>query len=122
MAAIVSIGRNLYLGQLDDESWESFKSDLIDALAFTYSSAIYFQGEGIGTFEGRTEQSFTVVFDERWPGNYSLEVLLKVLAARYGQESIALTRGETVLVEAATPGEMTISDEYKAWQELEGLE
>ncbi len=100
MAAIVSIGRNVGDVPMDDEQWYAFKSDLVDALAFTYSTAIYFQGEGTGSFEHRPELSFTVVFDERWPGNYSLEVLLKVLAARYGQESIALTRGETVFVEA----------------------
>ena len=98
----VSIGRNIgrtfdfpssyEVGDaLNDAMWAKFKSEVTDLLAF--DGGIHFLGEGVGYFEGDTEQSYTVVATVDNP--VGLYHRLADLAPLFGQESIALTTGST---------------------------
>ena len=98
---VVSIGRNVgrpedeaRLGaSLDDEQWTLFKYAVADAIFIRSGGRVHFEGEGTGYFEGTSERSFTIVATVENP--VGLYHDLAELAPRFGQQSIALTTGNT---------------------------
>lgn len=96
----VSIGRNRPGGELTEQAWLEFIRATDNAVRDTESD-VYFYGSGTGEWDGVFEDSFTWVFET--PVNGTLEWTrraLATLALFYGQESIALTIGETEFIPA----------------------
>jgi hypothetical protein len=94
MAVVVSVGRNIGTEPMPLAEWQSFQ----DAVTNTLGSPVYFRGTGVGTYEGVTEESFTVITaSPAWPTwrMRDLKEDLSDLAARYGQKAIAVTVGPT---------------------------
>lgn len=108
MATVISIGRNVGEEPMHASTWDAFTSDVFDAAE--RFGAVVFYGQGTGVYEGAVEDSYTIVIDDseakhnpRTGGKYSVDALraeLRDLATQYGQEAIALTRGETEFVPA----------------------
>ena len=97
MATTVSFGRNTAGGeQLPDKMWEAFTLGVGDAVA-DECEEVYFVGQGGGQYQGVPEVAFTIVASDP-DDRLRLAEKLKVLARRFGQESIALTVGPTELV------------------------
>lgn len=91
---VVSIGRNVGTEPMRDEQWNDFRESLIDIVG-NYAR-IVFSGTGTGIDPGTniTESSFTLV------GTLTTNITglyheLATLAYAFGQESIALTTGNT---------------------------
>jgi hypothetical protein len=107
MATVVSIGRNIAdeetvrvrPDRLSDRDWQAFITETLD-VARTFGD-VYFGGEGDGVYQDEPEEAFTVVFEDvDTLERAALVASLAELASRYGQESIALTTGETEFVAA----------------------
>lgn len=94
MTIVVSIGRNVGDEPMDVEQWLRFRGATYDAIA-ERGFVVVFEGEGTGTYEGSREPSFTLVATGN--GNRIADVgrALARLAREFGQESIALTTGNT---------------------------
>ena len=109
---IVSIGKNMGTvnplpggrDELNEGEWSAFKDEGIAALADS-GGVVVFQGEGVGIYEGLYERSYTVIatvdtspgipktpWMQRWE---KLGDDLGLLAYRYGQDSVAVTTGNT---------------------------
>ena len=109
---IVSIGKNMGTAnplpsgkrELNEGEWSAFK-DEITATLTGMGGAVVFKGEGLGIYEGEYERAYTVIVTVKastmtpelpwslWLGK--LENSLGLLAYRYGQDSIAVTTGNT---------------------------
>jgi hypothetical protein len=101
MATVVSIGRNVAEGRgepLSEEEWLRFIGETVVTVR-AIGADIYFRGDGAGEWGVGGEESFTIIFDDvDTLERAALVASLAVLAASYGQESIALTTGETEFV------------------------
>jgi len=90
---VISIGRNV--GKTDTLSlgdWAAFKSHL-RATAFRYGTPV-FAGQGTGVYEGREEESYTLILTDLRPDVWpTLRADLVDLADVYDQEAIAVTHG-----------------------------
>lgn len=93
----VSIGRDTADGPLGGSSWVDFKARTRAAVTDAGLTPV-FEGDGVGIWEEATEDSWTVVALGTPSG--SLTRTLADLANRFNQEAIAVTTGETALVEA----------------------
>ena len=101
MSMTVSIGRNVNGKPMSDAQWESFTADILRNVR-SNTQAIYFVGFGTGTYEGDSEESFTVVSSNPTTSALcAIEVSLSLFAHAYKQESIALTVGATEFVLAS---------------------
>lgn len=94
-----SIGRNIGNEPMSKRDWKRFINDVSDALREQNETPEFHFGTG--TWEGISEDSVHVtVF--RNAGNLSdigtLKATLSRIAARYGQDAIALTIGTSVLI------------------------
>lgn len=99
-AIVVSIGRNVDDVPMDTDTWDAFKGETMWAAQAT-AETIYSRSEGVGTWEGKREDTYVVTFEARDYNLPRLREKLGKLAARYGQDAIALTVGTTDLVERA---------------------
>ena len=99
----VSIGRSIPGGgQLTNKAWSDFRFATLIEVERT-AKAIYFDGIGLGRWEDGYEDSYTIVAAYYFlSGIATLQTELAKLAAAYSQESIAVTIGQTELIEAAT--------------------
>lgn len=91
---VVSIGRNVGDEPMDAEQWLRFRGHIVDAVQ-EREFDIVFEGEGTGTYEGQREPSFTLVATGRPTKVAGLYYALDDLAREFGQDSIALTAGNT---------------------------
>ena len=109
---IASIGRNMGTAnplpsgkrELNEGEWLAFK-DEVNATLTGMGGAVVFQGEGLGIYEGTSERAYTVIVTVKastltpaLPWSLWLDKLansLGLLAYRYGQDSIAVTTGNT---------------------------
>lgn len=104
MTTTVSIGRDCAGNELEEPQWAAFCDAIVAALE-DVGLIVVFAGTGTGYWQPApgepvvTEESFTAVAVGT-PISL-LRPLLADLADRFGQEAIALTTGETDLVEAA---------------------
>lgn len=94
---VVSIGRNVGDVPLSDEHWLAFQDEVRHALSMgtLYVDAAHSRGEWLGV----AEDSATFVADDFTP--YSVGLVsdaLAVIGGRYGQDAVAVTTGETTLV------------------------
>jgi len=117
MATVVTIGRSVDGRPMDLVSWRRFMGETLDAVE-AYTGKVYFSGEGHGIYEDEAEASYIVVADgytvvgEDVPMDEDASSYLRLmralarLAAKYGQESIALTEGLTQLVQNDPHGEL----------------
>lgn len=91
---VVSIGRNVGDEPMRDDRWDEFREEAIDVVC--RYGVVVFSGTGTGIDPGTTiiEQSFTLVatLTTNITGLYRE---LAELAWAFGQESIALTTGNT---------------------------
>lgn len=104
MSTTVSIGRNLPLGgKLPEDDWQRFVADLV-RITRAFCGEIYFAGFGNGTYIGTEEESFTLIAEDvSYCIRERYEDSLCRLAARHGQEAIALTVGRTQFLYANSP-------------------
>lgn len=93
---VVSVGCNTSpTHSLDPDRWAAFKVDV----SLTFGTAPVFTGEGQGWYEAGNyaERSYTAVWsDVVW--SEAERTYLGALAKKYGQESIAVTVGQTEFV------------------------
>lgn len=95
MALTIGIGRSVKDGPMDTRTWEEFRS-AVDAALHDRKLHPVFYGVGVGEYEGVREDSATWVIAEYSDAQLTLIRLdLTRLARYYGQDSIALTVGET---------------------------
>lgn len=100
MSMTVSIGRNIGNSPMSQAMWEGFTSSVLRNIR-SNTSAIYFVGFGTGIYEGATEESFTVVSSNPTESALcAIRVSLSLLAHAFKQDSVALTVGETQIVQA----------------------
>lgn len=109
---IVSIGKNMGTAnplpsgkdELNEGEWSAFK-DEVTATLTGVGGVVVFQGEGVGIYEGVYECAYTVIATVKalpWSLWLEFENSLGLLAYRYGQDSIAVTTGDTWF--ASAPG------------------
>tara|TARA_R110000823_G_C15804223_1_gene487515 strand:- start:206 stop:556 length:351 start_codon:yes stop_codon:yes gene_type:complete len=102
---IVSIGRNMGTAnplpsgkqELNGGEWSAFKDEVTATLTGT-GGTVVFKGEGLGIYEGEYEHAYTVIVTVKtlpWSLWLEFENSLGLLAYRYGQDSIAVTTGDT---------------------------
>ena len=109
---IVSIGRNMGTAnplpgsrrELGEGEWSAFK-DEVTATLTGMGGVVVFHGEGVGLYEGERERAYTIIMTVKTynmtpelPWSLWLDKLansLGLLAYRYGQDSIAVTTGNT---------------------------
>ena len=108
---IVSIGRSMGTAnplpsgkrELHEGEWLAFK-DEVNATLTGMGGVAVFQGEGVGIYEGEHERAYTVIVtvtastltpELPWSLWLDLANSLGLLAYRYGQDSIAVTTGNT---------------------------
>lgn len=95
---VVSIGGNIDGVPMVPEKWDAFKGTLRSLLA-DVSGYTVFAGHGDGVWEGKFEESYTIIMAEvRYRDVVRLKEPLASLGVLYGQECIALTFGYTTLV------------------------
>lgn len=97
ITAVVGIGRNIGERPMAREVWSRFRRQVEGAL-YNLGFTVYFAGVGEGVFEGNEEQSATFVAGGSLADVPRLRLSLHTLARSFGQESIALTVGETEFV------------------------
>lgn len=101
MSMTVTIGRNVGNVPMSDAHWQSFTADVLRNIRAN-TRAIYFVGFGTGVWEGTEEESFTVISETpTTSAACAISVSLSFFAEAYGQEAIAVTIGETELVQAS---------------------
>jgi hypothetical protein len=103
MTTIVSIGRNFHAtGEpMSINLWNDFQGYVRRAMLNACGS-VYFHGTGSGIYEGAAEESYTVIADDpatTWQ-DLKLRQTLRDLARIFGQDSIAVTYGETEFLTA----------------------
>lgn len=93
--------------ELTQTERRDFTADLTQGL-FELGADVLFVGEGTGQWEGQSEPAGSITF--RLPINHlitvrkeSLRALLAAAAHKYDQDCIAVTYGDSVLVDAAAP-------------------
>ena len=102
----VSIGRNIGTGEpLPREDWTKFQARIEEEIRDLPGVQIFFAGRGGGVYEGVYEESATWIFTAEPPEEHprawgTFEKNLAWWAGRYGQDSIAVTRGVTEFVSA----------------------
>lgn len=104
----VSIGRNYgqassLAGQpMDAGRWSRFiaRTEAIVLAACSSFNDIHFTGEGRGWYQGQAEASFTIIATIQADLLPELQARLSILARIFGQDSIAVTAGQTTIVEA----------------------
>jgi hypothetical protein len=102
--ATISIGRGGLDRRLSDIAWREFAGH-IRALLEHIGATVFVDGaESIGEWEGVAEESRTWVADIRTTSEVFIVGWLQVTAAAFEQDAIALTIGETTLVEPTTVG------------------
>lgn len=101
MTLVVSIGRNRDGVPMERAEWHAFGWDVEDILSAVAGGEIVFStrdGRGMDPTTGYVEHSATwVVADGRVTP--LLRRALATVARRYGQDSIAVTTGETEFIE-----------------------
>ena len=99
---ILTVGRNVQGVPMSDERWSEFRSDLSD-LVNEWADEIYtYEALGHGLWDGVREDSVTWVFsayaeDCSTHFRFRRQDIAR-LAAKYGQDAIALVRGESELI------------------------
>jgi hypothetical protein len=98
---VVGIGRrdNVNGLNLTEDEWRGFRGDVDLALRVS-GVEVFFAGEGVGEYAGLREDSASWIGATSVRPNVALERKLAGLARQYDQDSIAVTYGETVFVEA----------------------
>ncbi len=98
LTVVVSIGRGWSLNcegePMWDEFWGDFRNDTFKAVedyATRNGGEIVFFGDGVGVYEGKEEESYTVIASVPETFDVGLIPRLAELADLFGQESIALT-------------------------------
>lgn len=84
----VSIGRNIGASPMPQERWTAFQDDVWDTLIGL--GTVFTVAEGDGVYEGQVERSAVAVAEIDKADLPILRDRLAHLAARYGQECIAL--------------------------------
>ena len=100
--ATISIGRGGGERRLSDGEWDSFTGSIGSLLSHIGATVFVKAAESIGEWEGVPEESRTWVADI---GDYSHSFIigwLEMTAGVFEQDAIALTIGETTLVEPPT--------------------
>lgn len=100
MALTIGIGRNVKSEPMRTRDWEQFRA-AVDASLYDRKLHPVFYGTGIGEYMGELEDSACWVVAEY--SDAQVELLrhdLARLAQYFGQDSIALTIGETEFIEA----------------------
>lgn len=105
MNFIVSIGRNVKSVPMDITRWQEFQTVVMNACK-EYAEQVVFSGCGVGSWEGNTEESFTVIATRKYAKSWATSVMnyeslkqdLAMAAHRFGQDSIALTCGDPEFV------------------------
>jgi len=98
-SANLSIGRGGGERRLSDNDWASFSGSIGSLLGHIGATVFVKAAESIGEWEGVSEESRTWVADI---GGYSHQFIigwLEMTAGVFEQDAIALTIGETTLVE-----------------------
>ena len=96
---MVSIGRNIGNEPMSRKDWLAFVNDASDAIRAQGESPEFHFGTGI--WDGISEESvhLTVYRDEITETYlYGVKNRLSILASKYGQDAIALTISEPILV------------------------
>ncbi len=96
----VTIGRNVGEVPLILATWRDFTNSL-DRLIEERAEQVFVQAERRGTWDGVGEDNYTVVAACCTASLRTLPAALARLAHEYLQDAIALTIGETTLVEGA---------------------
>lgn len=99
MTMTVTVGRNIGNSPMAQEQWERFTTDVLRNVRVN-TTHIYFVGFGNGNYEGVDEESFTIVSSDPVGTGIAVRISLELLAHANRQECIALTIGETELVQA----------------------
>lgn len=96
-SVVVSIGRNIGDDPMRDDDWKTFKAEVYDVVA--EFSPVVFYGQGIGIYKDTAEDSYTVIAEvNNLSGWARLHDRLAKLAKQYGQDSIAITLGDTEFI------------------------
>ena len=103
---VVSIGRNIGEDPMSTRTWEAFRGEVRSACETALNVPAVFDGMGIRMYEGRMEDSATLIFNAEAPlDGGPLARRLAHLAWYYGQDSIAFTAGQTRFVGAERSGQ-----------------
>lgn len=103
----ISIGRRRGTGaNLTAEDWRKFRAG-VEGAVVDLGGEVFFAGQGGGIYGGTFEESATwVAGTDEAEDTVAWRVFVRTLAglaARFGQDSIAVTRGETAFVAATSP-------------------
>lgn len=96
---VVSIGRNIGDTPMHIDGWDTFRSEVFDAVEKACST-IHFFGDGYGVYEGHEEESYTVIGTLADEYDMSLYRDCCDLASKWFQDSIAITIGTTAFAPA----------------------
>jgi hypothetical protein len=91
-----SIGRNIGRVPMEEAQWDAFR-DIVDQALRDHEVTVFFAGEGTGEYEGVREAAATWVGSTVRRPDVALESELGSIAGLFGQASIAVTYGETIL-------------------------
>ncbi len=110
---VVAIGRNRGDVPMDETEWRLFRS-LTYAAVHRHCGTVYSATTGPGVFEDAPEESGVFVAGPpvQEAGPVAFERALAVLAGTFGQESVAVTYGETRFVAARAPVDTDPVDEW----------
>jgi hypothetical protein len=103
--ATISIGRGGGARRLSDGSWDAFTGSIGNLLSHIGATVFVNAAESIGVWEGVSEESRTWVADigDRSPA--FIIGWLEMSAGVFDQDAIALTIGETTLVNPSRVGD-----------------
>ena len=94
---MVSIGRNVGPNPLSSRDWSRFLNDASDVIRNQGESPEFHYGTGM--WDGiREESAHITVYRDVRPDDYAIRQGLSRLARHYGQDAIALTISEPILV------------------------
>jgi hypothetical protein len=99
--AVISIGRGSGASELGEGMWETFARSVRNVLALPEVGATVFVdgAESVGEWQGESEQSLTWVAQVDDGCRRLFQARLSLFAVLFDQDAIALTWGETELVE-----------------------
>lgn len=98
----VTIGRNVGTEPMSDERWIRFRADVVDHLSSLVKPSFTFIYDGVGEWEGVSEDSSAILLGET---GYTASVadvgsVLSALARDYGQDAIGWSAGPAKLATA----------------------
>lgn len=92
----VSIGRNIGENPMSDAAWDDFREGVFQACE--NAGEIHFFGDGVGVYEGKEEESYTVTLTLKDEYDITLLRHLSDYCIIFEQDCIAVTWGETDFV------------------------